>query len=59
MVKNVPDYPVPELKGVQSAIDSLALPKAREAQAKDFMDTSLLEEIRKSGFIDRFYGKRS
>ena len=59
MAKNVPDYPVPELKGVQSAIDSLALPKARGAQAKDFMDTSLLEEIRKSGFIDRLYGKGS
>lgn len=59
MVKNIPDYPMPELKGVQSAIDSLALPNARGAQAKDFIDTSLLEEIRKSGFIDRLYGKRS
>jgi len=59
MVKNIPDFPVPELKGMQSAIDSLALPKARGAQAKDFVDTTLLEEIRKSGFLDRLYGKRS
>jgi hypothetical protein len=35
------------------------VPKARGAQAKDFVDTSLLEEIRKSGFLDRLYGKRS
>ena len=59
MAKNIPDYPVPELKGVQSAIDSLALPKARGAQAKDFIDTTLLEEIRRSGFMDRLYGKPS
>ena len=59
MVKNIPDYPVPEIKGVQAAIDSLGLPKARGAQAKDFIDTSLLEEIKKSGFLDRLHGKRS
>jgi ABC-type nitrate/sulfonate/bicarbonate transport system substrate-binding protein len=57
LAKNLRDYPVPELKGIQTAIDSLAVPKARGAQAKDFMDTSLLEEIKKSGYIDRLYGK--
>jgi hypothetical protein len=59
MVKNIPHFPVPELKGMQSAIDSLVLPKARGAQAKDFVDATLLEEIRKSGFLDRLHGKRS
>jgi len=42
---------------MQTAIDSLALPKARGAQAKDFMDITLLEEIKKSAYIDRLYGK--
>jgi NitT/TauT family transport system substrate-binding protein len=57
LAKNLPEYPVPESKGMQTAIDSLGLPKARGVQAKDFMDTSLLEEIKKSGYIDRLYGK--
>lgn len=57
LVKNIREYPVPEAKGIQTAIDSLGLPKARGVQAKDFMDTTLLEEIRKSGYIDRLYGR--
>jgi NitT/TauT family transport system substrate-binding protein len=59
MAKNIREYPVPDAKGVQSAIDSLALPKVRRTQAKEFMDTTLLEEIRKNGFIERLYGKSS
>lgn len=57
LAKNLREYPVPESKGMQTAIDSLGLPKARGVQAKDFMDTTLLEEIKKSGYIDRLYGK--
>ncbi len=57
LAKNLREYPVPESTGMQTAIDSLALPKARGAQAKDFMDTTLLEEIKKSGYINRLYGK--
>jgi hypothetical protein len=34
-------------------------PKARGARAETFMDTSLMEEIKKSGFIDRLYTKAS
>jgi hypothetical protein len=34
-------------------------PKARGARAENFMDTSLMEEIKKSGFIDKLYGKAS
>jgi len=57
LVKNIPEYPLPETKGMQAAIDSLGVPKARGVQAKDLMDTTLLEEIRKSGYIDRLYGR--
>ena len=51
------EYPVPEPKGVQAALDSVATAKERNPQAKDYMDTSLIEEIKKSGYIDRLYGK--
>jgi ABC-type nitrate/sulfonate/bicarbonate transport system substrate-binding protein len=52
------DYPVPESRGIQTTLDFLPNPKARGARAEDFMDTSLMEEIKKSGFIDRLYGKQ-
>ncbi|MBI2987593.1 MAG: ABC transporter substrate-binding protein [Deltaproteobacteria bacterium] len=55
--KSLREYPVPEPKGIQSALDSLPSPKARSAKAEDFMDASLIEDIRKSGFIDRLYGR--
>lgn len=51
------EYPIPEPKGVQAALDSIPTAKERGLQAKDFMDTSLLEEIKKSGYVDRLYGK--
>jgi hypothetical protein len=38
-------------------LDSLAVPKARAVQAQDFADTTLLEEIRRSGTLDRLYGR--
>jgi hypothetical protein len=47
LAKNIPEYPLPEAKGMQTAIDSLGVPKARRVQAKDLMDTTLLEEITK------------
>jgi ABC-type nitrate/sulfonate/bicarbonate transport system substrate-binding protein len=50
-------YPVPEEKGIQTALESIGTPKARTAQAADFIDTSLLEEIKQIGFIDRLYRK--
>jgi ABC-type nitrate/sulfonate/bicarbonate transport system substrate-binding protein len=55
--KSMVEYPVPDLKGVQTAIDSLLTPKARGARAEDFVDSSLMEEIKKSGFIERLYGR--
>jgi NitT/TauT family transport system substrate-binding protein len=51
------EYPVPEPKGVQAAVDSVATAKDRNVQAQDYIDTSLVEEIRNSGYIDRLYKK--
>lgn len=56
--KSLREYPVPEAKGIQAALDSLPNPKARTAKAEGVMDVSLIEEIRKSGFIERLSGKR-
>lgn len=51
------EYPAPDLKGVQAALDSLATAKERKPEAKDFIDASLIEEIKKSGYIERLYGR--
>jgi NitT/TauT family transport system substrate-binding protein len=56
LTKSFREYPVPDTRGIQNVLDSLLTPKARGARAEDFMDTSLMEEIKKSGFIDRLYG---
>lgn len=56
--KSFRDFPAPEVHGIQNVIDSLATPKAKGARAEDFMDTSLMEEIRKSGFMDRLSGAK-
>ncbi len=58
LARSLRDYPLPEPKGIQAVLDTLMNPKARGAQAKDFMDTSLVEEIKRSGYIDRLYGRR-
>jgi NitT/TauT family transport system substrate-binding protein len=57
IAKSLRDVPTPEPKGIQAAIDSIGTPKAKSAQAKDFIDSSLLEEIQKSGYIAKLYGK--
>jgi NitT/TauT family transport system substrate-binding protein len=57
IAKSLREVPTPEVKGIQSALDSIGTPKARGAQAKDYIDTSLIEEIQKSGYITRLYGK--
>ncbi|TMA85291.1 MAG: ABC transporter substrate-binding protein [Deltaproteobacteria bacterium] len=43
--------PYPTLEGIQAALDFLAEkdPKAKQAQPKDFVDISLLQEIEKAG----------
>lgn len=55
LTKSLRDYPIPEANGIQNVLEFMPAPKARGARAEDFMDTSLMEEIRKSGFIDRLY----
>jgi ABC-type nitrate/sulfonate/bicarbonate transport system substrate-binding protein len=57
IAKSLREVPTPEPKGIQAAIDSIGTPKARSAQAKDFIDSSLLDEIQKSGYIAKLYGK--
>jgi len=51
------EYPVPEEKSIQTALDSIGTPKSKGVEAKDFIDASLLEEIKKSGFVDGLYGR--
>jgi ABC-type nitrate/sulfonate/bicarbonate transport system substrate-binding protein len=51
------ERPVPEPKGVQAVLDSVKTPKSKITLAKDAMDTSLMDEIDKSGYITRLYGK--
>jgi len=53
--KSFRDFPSPENRGIQNVIDSLPTPKARGARAEDFTDASLMEEIRKSGFMDKLH----
>ena len=58
IVKALREYPAREKeKGIQTALDSIGTPKSKDAEAKDFIDASLLEEIKKSGFIDGLYGR--
>lgn len=59
LAKALSEYPVPEPRGIQTALDFLPNPKARGVKAEDFMDTSLMEEIKKSGFVERLYGRAS
>ncbi len=58
VIKSMREDPVPDPKGVQAVLDSLPNSKARGAKAADFIDASLVEEIKASGFIDRLYGKK-
>lgn len=53
------EYPIPEPNGIQSALDSLTHPNARATKPASLMDSSILEEIKKSGFIDKLYGRSS
>jgi len=51
------ERPFPEAKGVQAVMDSIKSPKSKLTLAKDVMDGSLIEEIDKSGYIAKLYGK--
>jgi len=58
ILKSLREYPVPEPKGLQAVLDSLPNPKAKGAKAADFFDSSILEEIKASGYIDKLYGRK-
>ncbi len=51
------ERPIPEAKGVQAVMDSVKSPKSKLTLAKEVMDGSLIEEIDKSGYITKLYGK--
>ena len=49
----IPPYPTAEGVGVLLKTLEKAQPKAREAKPEDFIDSRLIRELDKSGFIDR------
>ena len=51
------EVPAPDSRGIQTVLDSLPNPKARGARAEEFIDASLMEELKQSGFVDRLYGR--
>ncbi len=53
----VPQKPYPSIDGFRTIIqDATArIPAAKNANPRDFMDTSLLEELDRSGYIDALY----
>lgn len=51
------EYPIPEAAGVQNALDSLGHPNAKNFKPAQLIDSSLIEEIKKTGFIDKLYGR--
>ena len=57
--KSMRQFPVPEPNGIQSAMDSLSHPNAKTLKPAALMDTTILEEIKKSGFIDKLYRRAS
>jgi hypothetical protein len=52
-------YSLAEARGIQTALDALLTFKGRGARAEGFMNTSLMDVIKKSGFIDRLHRKAS
>jgi len=53
----MPRKPYPTVEGIKAVLDELGpkLPAAKTAQPRDFMDTRFIEELDRSGFIDRLY----
>jgi NitT/TauT family transport system substrate-binding protein len=51
--------PYPSPRAIKDTLDALAkdLPKAKDADPKDFIDNSVLKEIEASGYIEVIYGK--
>ena len=51
--------PYPSFRSIKDTLDILArdIPKAKDADPKDFIDNSVLKEIEASGYIEIVYGK--
>ena len=51
--------PYPSPRSIQDTLDILAkdIPKAKDADPRDFIDNSILKEIEASGYIESVYGK--
>ena len=51
--------PYPSARAIKDTLDVLAkdLPKAKDADPRDFIDNSILKEIEASGYIESVYGK--
>jgi ABC-type nitrate/sulfonate/bicarbonate transport system substrate-binding protein len=49
--------PYPTVEGVKTVLEELSpkLPAAKTAQPRDFMDTRFIDELDRSGYIDRLY----
>ena len=54
-----PEVPYPNAEGVKTLLDDMAprTPKAATADAKSFVDMSLVQELEASGFFKRLYKK--
>jgi NitT/TauT family transport system substrate-binding protein len=51
--------PYPSTRAIKDTLDALAkdLPKAKDADPKDFIDNSILKEIEAAGYIESVYGR--
>ena len=51
--------PYPSLRAIKDTLDVLVreIPKAKDADPKEFVDNSILQEIEASGYIENIYGK--
>jgi ABC-type nitrate/sulfonate/bicarbonate transport system substrate-binding protein len=51
--------PYPSMRAIKDTLDALAkdLPKAKDADPRDFIDNSFVKELESSGFIETVYGK--
>lgn len=54
-----PEVPFPTPEGVKTLLDDLSgkNPKAAEANPKEYVDGTFVEELQRSGFIKRLYNK--
>jgi hypothetical protein len=50
----------PTLEGLKQTLDIQALtdPRAGKAKAEDFVELRFVDELKKSGFLDKLYGRR-